>query len=201
LVIPLTCKWHVRVQTRDVHKRIAVYKQGWAFLLNSNVVHKHVDRREVFDGAVNSFFDGCWIRNICLHMMNSKQHAAKRRGPSARRHIHAHCCTHSHSQDSLSLSLALSRSLTHPHPSTHPLALAFTHSAPAHAHSKRPQAIPSADAQCLSCTRPHHASCKHSASHKPSPPSHARIPRAAHLRAPKGKSRLLIGMMSTQTTL
>jgi hypothetical protein len=28
LVIPLTCKWHMRVQMHDVHKRIAVYKQG-----------------------------------------------------------------------------------------------------------------------------------------------------------------------------
>jgi hypothetical protein len=46
-VIPLTCKWHVRVQTRDVHKRIVVCKQGWAIIIlkcqrGHDNVHKHI---------------------------------------------------------------------------------------------------------------------------------------------------------------
>jgi hypothetical protein len=31
-VIPWAFEWHMGVQARDVHKHIAVYKQGWALL-------------------------------------------------------------------------------------------------------------------------------------------------------------------------
>jgi hypothetical protein len=46
LVIPLTCKWHMRVQMHDVHKCIAVNKQEWALVAASEETSDtHTDPR------------------------------------------------------------------------------------------------------------------------------------------------------------